>query len=80
MEIWYGKGRKHCGKRRKCWLPSFSPFTTMFSKGFFLKVIKSQDCVVKSETLYNISGLHAFRLVKCIQCTVVKVHINKPYT
>ena len=23
--------RKHCGKRRKCWLPAFSPFPTMFS-------------------------------------------------
>ena len=22
---------KHCGKRRKCWLPAFSPFPTMFS-------------------------------------------------
>ena len=22
---------KHCGKRRKCWLPAFSPFSTMFS-------------------------------------------------
>ena len=24
--------RKHCGKRRKCWEPAFSPFPTMFSK------------------------------------------------
>ena len=22
---------KHCGKRRKCWKPAFSPFPTMFS-------------------------------------------------
>ena len=22
---------KHCGKRRKCWLPAFPPFPTMFS-------------------------------------------------
>ena len=22
---------KHCGKRRKCWQPAFSPFPTMFS-------------------------------------------------
>ena len=22
---------KHCGKRRKCWLPAFSPLPTMFS-------------------------------------------------
>ena len=25
-EICFGKGRKHCGKKRKCWLPAFSPF------------------------------------------------------
>ena len=24
-------GRKHCGKKRKCWLPAFSSFPTMFS-------------------------------------------------
>ena len=35
-------------KRTKCWLPAFSPFPTMFSKNFFLKVIKSRNCVVKS--------------------------------
>ena len=23
--------RKHCGKRRKCWIPAFSPFPAMFS-------------------------------------------------
>ena len=23
-------GRKHCRKRRKCWLTAFSPFPTMF--------------------------------------------------
>ena len=44
--IWIG--RKHCGKRRKCWLPAFSPFLTMFSKGYFLMVVKCQDCVIKS--------------------------------
>ena len=41
-----GKGRKHCGIRRKCWFPAFSPFPTMFSKGFFFKVVKNQDCLV----------------------------------
>ena len=25
------------GKRRKCWLPAFSSFPTLFSKGFFLQ-------------------------------------------
>ena len=33
----YDKSRKLCGKRRKCWLPAFSPFPTVFSKAFFLK-------------------------------------------
>ena len=28
---------KHCGKRRKCWLPAFYPFPTMFLKDFFFK-------------------------------------------
>ena len=53
IDICMGKGRKYCGKRRKCWLPAFSPFPTpfptMFSKGLFLKVFKSQDCMVKSK-------------------------------
>ena len=31
------------GKRRKCWLPAFSSFPSMFSKGFFFRVIKSRD-------------------------------------
>ena len=35
----FGKGRKHCGQWRKCWFPAFSPFPTMFSKGFCLKIV-----------------------------------------
>ena len=31
---------KIVGKGEKCWLPAFSPFPIMFSKGFFFKVIK----------------------------------------
>ena len=37
IEICFGKGRKHCGKRRKC---------------FFFKVVKSWDCVVKSHVFH----------------------------
>ena len=44
----FGKGRKHCGKRRNCWLPEFSSFPKMFSKGFSVEVVESQDCVVKT--------------------------------
>ena len=48
IEICFGNGRKHFRKRRKCWLSTFSPFPTMFSKASLLRVIKSWDCVVKS--------------------------------
>ena len=47
-KICFGKGRKHCGKRRKCWSPAFCPFPTMFSKGYFFRVVISLDCMVKS--------------------------------
>ena len=39
---------ENTGKRRKCWLPAFSLFPTLFSKALFFKVIKSWDCVAKS--------------------------------
>ena len=46
--VCFRKSRKHCWKMRKCWLPAFSHLPTMFSKSFFLGVIRSLDCVVKS--------------------------------
>ena len=48
IEISPRKGTKHCGKVRKCWKPAFSPFSTMFSKALFFRVVKSRDCLVKS--------------------------------
>ena len=47
----FDRVKKHCGKRRKCWLPAFSPFPTMFSKAFFFGVVKSRDCLVKSKCI-----------------------------
>ena len=35
------------GKGEKCWLPAISPFSTMFSKGLFLRVIKTPDRVLQ---------------------------------
>ena len=32
IEICFGEGRKHCGKRRKCWLPALSPFPNVFER------------------------------------------------
>ena len=33
-------------KSKKCWLPAFSPFSTVFSEVFFFMVVKRRDCVV----------------------------------
>ena len=43
-------GGKHCGKRRKCWLPAFSKFSKKFSKALFIRVIKTQDCLARGYT------------------------------
>ena len=32
IETCFENGRKHCWKRKKCWLPAFSPFPAMFLK------------------------------------------------
>ena len=54
-EILTGMAGKHCGKWRKCWLPAFSPFPTMFSKSLFLRVVNSRDCVVKGKVILKMS-------------------------
>ena len=59
-EICFEKGRKHHGKRRKCWLPAFSPFPIILSKDSFFRIVKSGDCVVKSYfPVYNMQGSFA---------------------
>ena len=37
---------KLVGKRTKCWLPAFTPFPAIFSKGFFPRLAKARDYVV----------------------------------
>ena len=73
--------KKHCGKRRKCWLPAFSPVPTMFSKAVsFQGHFKGRDCVVKSfrvkpdeEVKYN-----SFRLAEACDCFLAKfAHYRK---
>ena len=49
-EISFGEGRKHCEKRRKCWLPAFSPFPAMFSKAFSFRIVRTWGYVRKGST------------------------------
>ena len=55
-EIWLRKVRKHCGKRRKCWLPAFSLLLSLFSEGFSFKDCWKSSLLVKawSSLLYVI--------------------------
>ena len=64
LETCFGKDRKHCVKRRKCWSPVFSPFPTMLSKAFSFRVVKSQDCVVKGEGSIIIKQIRASTLAQ----------------
>ena len=40
-------------KKEKLLATRFSPFPSMFSKGFFPRFVKSWDCVVKGERLHK---------------------------
>ena len=42
-----GRVENIVGNRRKCCLLAFSPFPTIFFKGFLYRAVKSPDCVVK---------------------------------
>ena len=41
-------GDESYGKRRKCWLPVFSSFPTIFSKELHFCFVKTLDCMAKS--------------------------------
>ena len=45
--------RKYCGKRRKCWLPAFSPFPTMFSTHPKKNVWCEVTIILSSENAFN---------------------------
>ena len=47
---------------KKCWLPPFSSLPTMFSKGFFPKIIKGWTVLTHSHTMtpFDAPGKQAF--------------------
>ena len=47
-EILSGIGGKHCGEKEKMLATGICLLLEMFSKAFFLSVIQSYDCVIKS--------------------------------
>ena len=71
-----GMGKKHCGKRRKFWLPAFSSFSTMLSDGFFFRVIKSWDCVVKGYLSYSSWSTHILIMKKTQKPEIVTFNFS----
>ena len=45
---------KHCGKRRKCWLPAFSPFPTLFSTLSKIEIIIYVTIILLSANAFNL--------------------------
>ena len=46
---WNVTKKSYCGKKkRKCRLPAFYPFPTMFSKGFCVRLGKTRNYLVRS--------------------------------
>ena len=48
--------RKYCGKSRKCWLPAFSPFPTVFS------TVQRREIIILAR--FNLSSANALSLDK----------------
>ena len=46
---------KHCGKRRKCWLPALSSFPTVF-----LSLLQREIIIL---AMFNLSSANTFNLV-----------------
>ena len=45
-EVVFDRKENNAEKGKKCWIPTFPPFLTMFSKAFFVKVVQSCDCIL----------------------------------
>ena len=54
LKFVFEKGKKHFGKRGKCWLPVFSPFPKVFSKASFLVVKKNLGFCGKGSNVSNV--------------------------
>ena len=65
-----GMGRKHNGKRRKCWSPAFFPFPTMFSEGFIPRM-HQKLLLCDNELMAASATIHVF-----IEFLSPVLHIN----
>ena len=72
-----GRVENILGKGEKCWLAAFSPFPIILSKALILKVVKSQDCVVKS--YYIRESLKCFQFGKYSKFSHLSIFLLSVY-
>ena len=70
-----GRVENTVGKGENAGYQHFLLFPTMFSKGFYLRVLKSQDCVVKIYINRSACYNHPRYLVKRLKKTTLKFDI-----
>ena len=63
--------RKQWGKRRKCWLPAFSPFLTSFSEAWFIKDFKRRHCVFKYQIARYITCISPYNRQNTNLCNLI---------
>ena len=69
------KGTENWGGRRKCCLPVFSPFSTIFSKAFLFRSLKHY--ALYDEMLYFIYK-NIFKVIGCWFC--FRRHVKKTFS
>ena len=78
IEIQLGQGRNHYGKRRKCWLPAFSPFSKMFStRPKQISVFESHLLIVCQTVELPLKKMEDFAgegVLKCCTVTCKNMH------
>ena len=74
---------KHCWKRRKCWLPAFSPFPTVFSALSKREIVTLATFDLSSANALNLVMSKILSFVKGLNCLHFSVNTfnsfpNKP--
>ena len=66
---------KHCWKRRKCWIPAFSPFPTMLS--ILAQTTQYSLHIVFGQQIYStLTNLEFYSMEKSLCTTVVIIYTH----
>ena len=54
----FSSSHKHCGQRRKCWLPAFSPFYTPVKDGMYYVITRGGRASGQAGVPHSLSGAY----------------------